>query len=423
MESSDNMNKTSDSNDELNKTADSLEGNITEDDGSATHSDEELNRTTDSLDANLTEEDIILAPSSQTPAVLLEKRDTGLSKTISFEDLTQDTISADETNNLFNSGIMSESKQDNLSAINKTISTLNDGCVTVTRPKSKSRLNNAAMFMMNSTTQSTMDNSTRLMGLTKSINNPIDDMSNAGGGKKIMGRIDDRYLPRITEELVAKIGNIVSNGNNEDTIKQLVELTKEVSRENFNRLAQEIDVEYNILEQTLENYCKVFEQLKEQCLIKKGPTPSANVRSKAHLKSLIDSIEYTKNQLNSGIMSYNEQAKILENSSANTFNQINDLWHQYEEIKTIEDQFVKYLDAYRKLRLHYKRLILSTRSQSEKAREEQERNLTILKLNIRKIQKDVEEHHNILQNKQDNLKELENILEVYIGKIDGDSTA
>uniref|UniRef100_A0A0K0FC72 AH domain-containing protein n=1 Tax=Strongyloides venezuelensis TaxID=75913 RepID=A0A0K0FC72_STRVS len=423
MESLDNMNKTNDSNDELNKTADSLEGNITEDDGSATHSDEELNRTTDSLDGNLTEEDIILPPSSQTPAILLEKRDAGLSKTISFEDLTQDTISADETNNLFNPGIMSESKQDNLSAINKTISTLNDGCVTVTRPKSKSRLNNAAMFMTNSATQSTMDNSTRLMGLTKSINNPIDDVSNAVGGNEFMGRINDKYLPRITEELVAKIGNIVSNGNNEDTINQLVELTKQVSRENFNKLAQEIDVEYNILEHTLENYCKVFEQLKEQCLIKKGPTASANSRSKAHLKSLIDSIEYTKNQLNSGIVSYNEQAKILENSSANTFNQINDLWHQYEEIKMIEDQFVNYLDAYRKLRLHYKRLILSTRSQNEKAREEQERNLTILKLNIRKIQKDVEEHHNILQNKQDNLKELENILEVYIGKIDGDSTA
>ncbi|CEF65204.1 Hypothetical protein SRAE_1000345700 [Strongyloides ratti] len=422
MASLNELNKTDDMSDDLNKTEDSLDGNLTEDEDPVTQSDEgELNRTADSLDANLTEDDILLPPTSDAPDVLLKKRNTDLSKTVSLEDLTQDTVSVDDSQNFFNSGTMSESKQDNLSSINKTVSTINDGSVTITRPRNKSKLD-SAMLMMSSATHSTFDNSTKLLGLTKSTHNAIDDTSSTNEDDKITGQLIDKYLPSITEELVAKISNIVSNGNNEDTIRKLVELTKEISQKNYERISYGVDIEFNILETTLENYYKAFQQLKNTFIQKKSTNSSTENQIKAHFNALLESVEYIKSQLNSGIISYNEQARILENSAVVTINQIKDVWEQFNEIKEIEDQFVKYLDAYRKLRTHYKRLILSTESQKEKAREDQERNLTILKLNIRKIQKDVEEHQNILQNKQDHLKELDNILESYMEKIDGDSS-
>uniref|UniRef100_A0A0K0E9B3 TACC_C domain-containing protein n=1 Tax=Strongyloides stercoralis TaxID=6248 RepID=A0A0K0E9B3_STRER len=422
MASLNELNKTGDTDDELNKTEDSLDGNLTEDEGPVTQSDEgELNRTADSLDANLTEDDMLLPPSSNIPDVLLKKRSTDLSKTVSLEDLTQDTVSADDSQNFFHSGTMSETKQDNLSAINKTVSTINDGSVTITRPRNKSKLD-SAMLMMSSGTHSTYDNSTKLLGLTKSTLNGIDDSSSTNEDDKVIGQLNDKYLPSITEELVAKISTIISNGNNDDTIKKLIELTKEISQRNYDKIAQGVDIEFNILETTLENYYKAFLQLKNQFIQKKSTNSSAEDQTKAHFNALLESVEYIKSQLNSGIISYNEQARILENSAAITINQNKDLWEQFYEIKEIEDQFVKYLDAYRKIRTHYKRLILSTESQKEKAREDQERNLTILKLNIRKIQKDVEEHQNILKNKQDHLKELDSILESYMEKIDGDSS-
>uniref|UniRef100_A0A0N5BHC4 TACC_C domain-containing protein n=1 Tax=Strongyloides papillosus TaxID=174720 RepID=A0A0N5BHC4_STREA len=415
--------KTNDTTDDLNKTEDSMEGNLTEDGGSVTQSDDgELNRTTDSLDGNLTEDDCPPLPSSKHPAVLLERQNLpNLPKTSSFGDLTQDTISVNDSRNTFNSGVMSESKQGNLSAINRTTSTVSDGCGTVTRAKSKSRLNNA-LFMVSNITQSTMDNSTKLFGLTESTINLKSGMSNIDDGGRRIGRIGDKFLPPITEELVAKINKIVSNGNNEETIRRLVELTEEVSRENFNRLAREVDVEYSILERTLENYCEAFQQLKDQCLQKNSSATSTSKgdRIEAHMKSLVDSIEHTKSQLELGIKSYNDQARMLETSSANNVTQIKHLWEQYDGIKEMERQFVQYLDSYRKLRIHYKRLLLSTEARKEKAREEQERNLTILKLNVRKHQKDIEEENKVLQSKKDNLKDLENILNLYMEKIEGD---
>uniref|UniRef100_A0A0K0G099 TACC_C domain-containing protein n=1 Tax=Strongyloides venezuelensis TaxID=75913 RepID=A0A0K0G099_STRVS len=415
--------KTNDTSDDLNKTEDSMGGNFTEDGGSVTQSDDgELNRTIDSLDGNLTEDDCHPLPPSKNSAVLFERQNLpNLPKTSSFGDLTQDTISVNDSQNMFNSGVMSESEQGNLSAINRTTSTVSDVCGTVTRAKSKSRLNNS-LFMTSNTTQSTMDNSTKLLGLTDSAINLKSGMSSTNDNGRLIGRINDKFLSPITEELIAKINEIVSSGNNEETIKQLVELTEQVSRENFNRLAREIDVEYSILERTLENYCEAFEQLKYQCLQKNSPATSKGDRIEAHLKSLVDSIEHTKSQLELGIKSYSDQAKMLENSSANNVTQINHLWEQYNEIKEMEGQFVQYLDSYRKLRIHYKRLLLSTEVRKEKAREMQERNLTILKLNVRKLQKDIEEENKILQSKKDNLKDLENILNLYMEKIEGDQS-
>uniref|UniRef100_A0A0K0G326 TACC_C domain-containing protein n=1 Tax=Strongyloides venezuelensis TaxID=75913 RepID=A0A0K0G326_STRVS len=425
MELLDDTCETNYTNDDLNKTKDSMEENFTEDGGSITQSDDgELNRTTDLLDGNLTEDDCHPPPSFKNRAILLERQNLpNLPKTSSFGDLTQDTISTNDSQNMFNSGVMSESKQSNLNVTNRTTSTVSDGCGTVTRAKSKSRLKNV-LFMANNITQSTMDNSTKLFALTDSTINLKSGMSNTNDDSRRIGHIDDKFLSPITEELVAKINKIVSNGNNEETIKQLVELTKEVSRENFSRLAREIDVEYSILENTLENYCEAVQQLKDQCLQKNSSATSTSKgdRIEANLKSLVDSIEHTKSQLELGIKSYSDQAKMLENSSANNVTQINHLWEQYDEIKEMENQFVQYLDSYRKLRIHYKRLLLSTEARKEKAREVQERNLTILKLNVRKLLKDIEEENKVLQSKKDNLKDLENILNLYMEKIEADQS-
>uniref|UniRef100_A0A0N4Z9A1 RING-type domain-containing protein n=1 Tax=Parastrongyloides trichosuri TaxID=131310 RepID=A0A0N4Z9A1_PARTI len=405
--------------DELNKTEDSMDGNLTEDDGPLTQSEEgELNRTTESLEGNLTEDDNSMPPNVDSPIIQMKKiNDSDLSKTASIEDLTQDTVS---TNDTLDFKTMNETKEEGLSSINRTVSTINDGSVTITRPKNKIKLTNN--ILMNSVTQSTMDNDSKPFDQTTSTINHKEETTSCSEGPYEMLPEVDKYLPKITETLIEKISTIVSSGlDNEIIAKQLADLIRKTSLQNCIHLAESLDVEYNIMECTLENYQKAFEIMKNSLLKKNNSTASKSNQIKSHFETKVKSVEFAKSELNNAIASYKQQVQLFETLQKACADNVKELWDHYHQLKEKEDQFVMCLDSYRKLRIHYKRLHLNSEEQIQKAKEEQENNSLILKLNIKKIQKDIEEHMEIVKNKEDEMHELELMLESYLEKIDGEN--